>query len=400
MNTTTRSTRHRVVVLGAGYAGMSAATGLAKRLHPDTARVHLVNARDHFVQRPRLHQVATGQHIRERSLAEPFGRAPVNLTVGWIHEIDLDNRRVDIATTGGTTSLQYDTLVYALGTSIDTTTVPGIEEYAHTLDPADAARIAGKLADLDRGTVIVCGGGLTGIEAATEFAERYPQLTVRLVSRGRPGGWLSDRARAHVEAAFDRLGVEVLADREITAVEDGVVRLGDGSGIPFDLCLWAGGFRVSPLAADAGLAVDERGRALVDQTLRSVSHPEVYVIGDAAAARGPWGDAIAYGCRTGGFLGLYAPGAVMAALTGRDPKAFGFRYIHQCISLGRRDAVIQFVHQNDESPRRRILTGRAAVWYKDIVLNSGTWVFRRPGPILPWRKTKVPTTPGRPVTHV
>jgi NADH:ubiquinone reductase (H+-translocating) len=242
-----------------------------------------------------------------------------------------------------------------------------------------------------QGTIVVCGGGLTGIEAATEFAEAHPGLNVRLVSRGTPGSWLSDGARRHVEAAFDRLGVDVVPDREIVEIEDGAVRLADGSGIPFDMCVWAGGFRVSPLAAHAGLAVDEQGRALVDTTLRSVSHPDVYVIGDAAAARGDWGDSIAFGCRTGSFLGFYAPDAVAARLRGRQPKKqFGFRYIHQCISLGRKDAVIQFVHGKDESPRRRILTGRTAVWYKDIVLKSGTWVFTRPGPYLPRRRVTAP----------
>lgn len=280
------ATKHRVVVLGAGYAGLAATVRLAKQVDPGTVSVDLVNAREHFVQRPRLHQVSTGQMIADRPLSAFLRRGPVNLTVGWVYDIDLAARRVAVATTDGETSLPYDTLVYALGTSTDTQAVPGIDANAHPLDPAEAPRIAALTAAMDSGTVTVCGGGLTGIEAATEFAERHPNLTVRLVSRTAPGDWLSRKARAHMARAFDRLGVQVDAHREITEVDEGAIRLADGGTIPFDLCVWAGGFRVSPLAARVGLAVDARGRALVDDGLRSVSHPDVYVVGDAAAARG------------------------------------------------------------------------------------------------------------------
>jgi hypothetical protein len=97
--------------------------------------------------------------------------------------------------------------------------------------------------------------------------------------------------------------------------------------------------------------------------------------------------AIAHGpCRD---LAVRSREAVAARLRGQSPKkAFGFRYLHQCISLGRQDAVIQFVGKLDESPRRMILTGRAAMWYKDIVLKSGMWSFEHPGPILPRRRAR------------
>src|SRR5690554_3144714 len=109
------ATKHRVVVLGAGYAGLAATVRLAKQVDPGTVSVDLVNAREHFVQRPRLHQVSTGQMIADRPLSAFLRRGPVNLTVGWVYDIDLAARRVAVATTDGETSLPYDTLVYALG---------------------------------------------------------------------------------------------------------------------------------------------------------------------------------------------------------------------------------------------------------------------------------------------
>jgi NADH:ubiquinone reductase (H+-translocating) len=213
--------------------------------------------------------------------------------------------------------------------------------------------------------IVVLGAGYAGLVAAARLARQGD----------RPGSWLSPRAQAYVSAAFDRLGVEVVTGTVASVAADSLT-LADGSQVPFDACIWAGGFRVTNLAT--GIAVNNRDRILVDAHLRSISHPDVYAIGDAAAASGPWGDSMAYGCRTGGFMGPY----VADAIAGRTSKPFTFRYIHQCISLGRRDAVIQFVNGTDESPRRTILKGRLAVAYKNIVLGSAIWLFRHPGPFV------------------
>jgi NADH:ubiquinone reductase (H+-translocating) len=153
VNLHTVQRRHRVVVLGAGYAGMSAATRLAKQVRPDTVSVDLVNATGHFVERPRLHQVAVGQTVPGVPLSTLIGKAAVTLTVGWVHRIDLAAHRVDVATNSGPTSLPYDTLVYALGSGTDTSAVPGIDPFAHTLDPAEARRLAARGATVREGGV-------------------------------------------------------------------------------------------------------------------------------------------------------------------------------------------------------------------------------------------------------
>lgn len=355
-----------IVVLGAGYAGLVAATRLACQGVPVT----LVNASPRFVERPRLHQVAAGQDVPVHSLDSLVGNRAVRLVIGRVTSVDVDERFVMV----DGQRLDYSTLVYALGSTIDLS-VPGVREHAVTLSgPVQARRFADRLASLE--SIAVCGGGLTGIEVATELAEAHPHLRVSLISRDTPGSWLSPRAQAHVSAAFDRLGVEVLTGA-VTSIGADCLTLTGGSQVPFDACVWAGGFRITNLAT--GIAVNNRDRILVDEHLRSISHPDVYAIGDAAAASGPWGDSMAYGCRTGGFMGPY----VADAIAGRTSKPFAFRYIHQCISLGRRDAVIQFVNGTDESPRRAVLKGRLAVAYKNIVLGSAVRLFRHPGPYLP-----------------
>jgi NADH:ubiquinone reductase (H+-translocating) len=383
---------YRVVVLGAGYAGLPAARRLANQVPADVARVTVVSASPSFLERPRLHQVATGQRLRELPLSPLVGgRRGDDLLVGRVTGIDLAAREVRVRTRREERTVGYDVLVYALGSTVDVHSVAGVAEWAHTLaDASSAARLGDALAGLRQSaTVAVCGGGLCGIEAATEIAESFPGLRVRLVSRTEPGAWLSERARRHLSDAFDRLHVEVLAGSEIVNVTDGTLATADGPDIAYDVCVWAGGFAVPSLAHDAGLAINAQGRVLVDETLRSVSHPEVYAVGDAAAAAGPWGAALAYGCRSGGFTGPYVADAITDRLAGETPRPFRFRYFHECVSLGRKDALIQFLNA-DETPHRFVLTGRGAVRYKNIVLDSARWLFRWSGPYLPRRRRFVP----------
>ncbi|HZE39772.1 MAG TPA: FAD-dependent oxidoreductase [Stackebrandtia sp.] len=383
--------QHRVIVVGAGYAGLVAAKRLARRAG-ERARVTLINATDQFVERPRLHQVATGQRVKELPLRELIGSVDVDLVVGWVDGIDLAGKQVDVRTADGPRGFAYDTLVLANGTVIDTAAVPGVAEHALTLEPWSASRAFRRLSSLESGTVLVAGGGLTGIEAATEIAERFPGLSVTLVSRGEPGGRLSPRARRHLGKVLRRLGIQVRGGAGIAALEAGRAVLDDSASIAFDECVWAGGFAIPALAAESGLAVNPKGRPLVDETLRSVSHPDVYVVGDAAAVAGRWGEELAYGCRVGGFMGPYLGDALATRIAGAEPQPFRFRYIHQCVSLGRRDAIIQFVHAADETPRRAVLTGRSAVWYKELVLRSATWLFRAAGPKGLPRRAKVSAT--------
>ena len=100
-----------------------------------------------------------------------------------------------------------------------------------------------------------------------------------------------------------------------------------GSSIAADVVLWTSGTRVSPLAAAAGLTVDERGRIVTDATLRSVSHPDVYAVGDAAAIRQGYG--VMHGtCQSGMPTGVHAAVSIVRVLTGKRPKPFRFGYYH------------------------------------------------------------------------
>ncbi|MEU0479913.1 FAD-dependent oxidoreductase [Streptosporangium sp. NPDC006013] len=358
---------HRVLILGAGYAGMSAAIQLAARdKRRKDVQVTLVNAQERFTERLRLHMTATGQQLAEMSIPELLEGTRAEFVRGWVTAVDANAKTVCI---DDNRVLHYDTLVYGLGGMADTEAVPGVEEHAYTLNSAqDAELLADRLARLGRGTVVVGGSGLTGIESAAEIAEQHPELNVVLLGRQEPGAAMNPKAKAYLQAALERLDIRVRSGIEVVKVLPDSVDLAGGESIAADVVLWTSGTRVSPLAAAAGLTVDERGRIVTDAALRSVSHPDVYAVGDAAAIHQGYG--VMHGTCQGGMpTGVHAAVSIVRALNGKQPKPFRFGYYHTPVSLGRHDAVVQFTHP-DDSPRRVYLTGRMAARYKETVTAS------------------------------
>lgn len=306
---------------------------------------------------------ATGQQLAELSIPELLDGTGVEFVRGWVTAVDAAAKTVRV---DDDRVLRYDTLVYGLGAVADTAAVPGAEDYAHTLNSArDAEVLAGRLARLGRGTMLVAGSGLTGVESAAEIAERYPELDVVLLGRREPGAAMNPQARAYLQSALERLGVRARSGVKAAKVLPDAVELEGGERVATGVVLWTSGTRVSPLAAAAGLAVDERGRIVTDAALRSVSHPEVYAVGDAAAIRQGYG--VMHGTCQGGMpTGVHAAMSIVRALKGKQPKPFRFGYYHTPVSLGRNDGVVQFTHP-DDSPRRLHLTGRVAARYKEMV---------------------------------
>jgi NADH dehydrogenase FAD-containing subunit len=373
-----------IVVLGAGYAGMTAALALVGRTkRRDDVRIRLVNAEERFVERVRLHQTASGQELTHLHIPDRLAGTGVEFVQGWVSGVAADARCVRLADGG---ELRYDRLVVALGAVTDTR-VPGVAEHAYTLDSLHTAgALARRLTELGGGTVAVVGGGLTGVESASEIAEQHPELRVVLVTRDEPASMMGPKARAYVRRALERLGVEVRANAEVVKVLPGAVALADEQ-LDADVVLWTGGVRGPQLLADSGLTVDPQGRIVTDRTLRSVSHPEVYAVGDAAAVPQNYG--VMHGtCGAGVALAGHAAANLARELRGAEPTALRFGYYHQNVSLGRRDGVTQFTRP-DDSPSRWVLTGRVAAAYKESFSRSPWPVYKvlpRMPRILVWRQ--------------
>ncbi|ANJ08573.1 FAD-dependent oxidoreductase [Streptomyces parvulus] len=394
--------QHRIVVLGAGYAGAVAAGRLAKRLRREDVSITLVNAEPDFVERVRMHQLAVGQELRPRPLAAMFADTGVEVRLARVTAVDVDRGTVAVTDPndpGRTGELEYDTLVYALGSAWNPQDVPGAAEHAHEIAGRPGAlRLRERLAGLDAGApVVVVGGGLTGLEAATEIAEARPDLDVSLAARGGLGDWLSPKGGRHLRKVFDALGITAYENAAVTAVAPDHVVTADGTTVPAAVTVWTTGFAVHPVARATALDVTDTGRIVVDATMRSVSHPNVYAVGDAALVAGPGDKPLRMSCASGVPTAWQAADSIAARLTGGKLPSTPLRYFNQCVSLGRREGLIQYVTADDRAVGAA-LTGRFAAFYKEVVCKAAAWGVANPTLGVPARRRAVTSPQTRPAT--
>uniref|UniRef100_A0AAU2JYN0 FAD-dependent oxidoreductase n=1 Tax=Streptomyces sp. NBC_00049 TaxID=2903617 RepID=A0AAU2JYN0_9ACTN len=392
--------KHRIVVLGAGYAGTYVAGNLARRLSPADTEITVVNAVPDFVERLRLHQVAAGQEIETQKLADIFAGTGIRLRLARVTAVDPERQVVAVAGADGADELGYDTLLYALGSHGDDRGVPGVAEHAFDVAARPSAlRLRERLDGLrEGGQVLVVGDGLTGIETATEIAESRPGLSVTLVARGELGASLSPGARNHLRQACDRLGVTVLEHTNVEAVEATRVLCADGTVLASNTTVWTAGFAVDPIAAAAGLEVTASGRIVVDRTMRSVSHPNVYAAGDSVHAVGENGRPLPMSCATAGYTGMQAMKAIVGGLTGSKIGHVKLDYPGNHISLGRQDGILQLVdHEAQAKPK--YMGGRKAARIKAGILRMSLWTNSHPTFCLPTRKRHLTAAPDASAAH-
>ncbi|MEV6954567.1 FAD-dependent oxidoreductase [Streptomyces sp. NPDC051183] len=389
--------KYRIVVLGAGYAGCYVAGTLARRLSPADTEVTVVNAEPDFVQRLRLHQLAAGQEIEAPQLADVFAGTGIRLRLARVTDVDPERQVVAVADTDGGGELGYDTLVYALGSHGDDQGVPGVAEYAFDVAARPSAlRLRERLDGLEGrgggGSVLVVGDGLTGIETATEIAESRPGLSVSLIARGELGAPLSAGARSHLRQTCDRLGITVLEHTNVEAVEAARVLCADGTTLASDATVWTAGFAVNPIAAAAGLEVTEEGRVVVDRTMRSLSHTNVYAVGDSAYAIGDNGRPLPMSCASAGYTGMQATAAIVGHLTGSKVPNTKLEYPGNHISLGRRDGILQMV-DGEGRAKPKYMGGRKAARIKAGIVRMSLWANSHPTFGLPKRKRRLAAVP-------
>jgi NADH dehydrogenase len=302
--------RPRIVIVGAGFAGFSAARELSRLAH-GSADIVIVNLTDYFLYLPLLPEVATAILEPRRISVSLAAELPdVRVVLGKADTFDLEGRTVRYTDPdGGRGALNYDRLVIAAGSVNKLLPVPGVNEHAHGFRGIAEAlylrdhivrqiEMADNATDEDeraaRTTFVVVGAGYTGTEVAAQgvlFTEALTRHRADLAGRPR---WLlldtADRVLPQLDQrlarAADRVlrhrGVELLLDTSVKeAVAEGV-HLSDGAFVPTRSLIWCVGVRPDPLVAGLGLAMDQ-GRLVVDEFLNVPGYPEVYACGDAAA---------------------------------------------------------------------------------------------------------------------
>ncbi|MET9544042.1 FAD-dependent oxidoreductase [Streptomyces sp. NPDC006627] len=341
-----------VVVIGGGYAGVMAANRLTQR---DDVTVTLINPRPELVHRVRLHQLVGGSDDAVVAYQDVLaGR--VRLVVDTVTRIDAAARSV---TPAAGAPLDYDYLIYAVGSGSAEPSVPGAAESAHPIATLEEAQRLRAVLDATPVTapVTVVGAGPTGIETAAELAEQGRRVT--LVCGGVLGPYLHTRGRRSVAKRLAELGVTVIdgSDAKVTEVTRDAVRLADGRDLPSEVTVWTVGFGVPDLAARSGLSVDAVGRLLTDETLTSVDDARILAAGDSAA---PSGLPLRMSCLNATPLGARAADTVLSRLAGEQPKSLHQSMYAQCVSLGRNAGIYQFANRSDVAVWLHIDDGLAA----------------------------------------
>ena len=278
--------RDHVVILGGGFAGLSA----AQNLSADRFRVTVIDQRTNFEFLPNIHELLSGVKTPEL-LRLPLDRIVRRAGHAFVRDAvtEIDPARRRVSTKRRRRPIEYDALVVALGGVDATRGVPGVVEHAMPFKSArDCDRIGkrlGRLASRRKpGRVVIVGGGLEGVEALGEILRRHRDSELQItIVEGR------DRLLPETPAALDETIRKICApyrvDFEMESlvgkIEPKSVTLKDGRTLPSDLTIWTGGPAPPTLFAESGLA-PAGAWAPVDVTLQSKRHREVFVAGDGA----------------------------------------------------------------------------------------------------------------------
>jgi NADH:ubiquinone reductase (H+-translocating) len=303
----------RIVIVGGGYIGMYAARHLERRLPPDVHELVLVSPENHMTYQPFLPEVASGL-IDPRAVVVPLRRVlrRTRLLLGEVERIDATDRIAYVRLPDGRAHEEpFDVALIGTGSWSRTLPIPGLAEHAVGFKTLPEAiwlrnRVLGQLDLADASDdederraalgFLFVGAGFAGVEALGEL-EDFARAALRTYRRPMAPEmrWVmveaTDRILPELDArlagyAADRLrerGIDVRTRTRLDAVEDGVVRLSDGSTIAAQTVVWTAGVRPSPLPAESGLPVDERGRIRVDRALRVERMDGIWAAGDVAA---------------------------------------------------------------------------------------------------------------------
>ncbi|HTY34197.1 NAD(P)/FAD-dependent oxidoreductase [Mycobacterium sp.] len=312
-----------VVVIGAGFAGLWAALGAARRLDElavpaGAVDITVLSAQPFHDIRVRNYETdLSACRIPLADLLDPVGVAHVAAEVTAI-----DTGARTVATSGGAT-FGYDRLVLASGSRVLKPEIPGLREFAFDVDTHDGAlalqrhlrELAEDAPTPAAATVVVVGAGLTGIEAACELPERlravFSRATVTprviLIDRNPAvGSDMGASARPVIEQALSHNGVETRTAVGVTEVTRGGVSLSSGERLAAGTVVWCAGMRASSLTEQLPVPRDRLGRVRVDDYLRVVGVPSVFAAGDVAAARMDDQHLSVMSCQHGRPMGRYA----------------------------------------------------------------------------------------------
>lgn len=349
--------RKQILIVGAGFAGMWAALSAARLAdkHQQAIDITVIAPQPELRVRPRFYESAV--HTLVAPLQPLFDVTGVNFLQGHVEQILPASKEVSWKDANGDTHLRrYDRLVLASGSHVNRDAVAGAAEHAFDLDQLESAAVLEQhIKDLAlqpeseaRNTVVVCGGGFTGIEMALELPGRLRKILgadaktrVVVVERGaQPGGRWSQELRDVIIEASAELGVEWLVNAEVESVDASGVTLKNGQVIASQTVIWTVGVQANSLTAQINAPRDRQGRLHVNANLQVVGHDDIYATGDVAyAATDDKGNHALMTCQHAILLGKFAGNNAAADLLDVTPLPYRQENYVTCLDLGAWGAV-------------------------------------------------------------
>ena len=359
VTSTSKATKPRVVILGAGFGGLTAARAMAK-----DADVTLVDRHNFQTFLPLLYQVSTAGLAADHVVHPVRGalrKSGVKFRMGSPLSVDHKNKTVKL---DSSEVLEFDHLVVALGSSTADFGVPGVAEYGMGMKSVNEAiniraAVMRRFEDLcrfeddTRLSIAVVGGGPTGVEMAGALAElkRGPlkndmahaaeHIDIYLIEAGpRILPMFSEKLSARAESDLRKLGVIVRTNTSVREVQSRKIIVKEGDPIPAEITVWAAGVKGEPTAELLNLPI-VGSRIDVEESLRVSHYPHIWAIGDIAGAKGA----------DGRFLPMVAPVAmqqarfvakqIIRAHKGEAVKAFKYLDKGSMATIGRHKAVVE-----------------------------------------------------------
>ncbi|WP_449556029.1 NAD(P)/FAD-dependent oxidoreductase [Huaxiibacter chinensis] len=345
--------KKHLLILGSGFSGMWAAISaarLAALQNSDELGITVLSPAPELRVRPRFYEENVSGLVAP--LTDLFAELNIGYLEGGAEHIDTKTKTVSWRDKHGkTTVTDYDRLVLATGSQAKRPPVAGLAEFAFDIDQLESAQVLEKHLDAlsmqpstpARNTVVVCGGGFTGIELATELPARLrarfgknTETKVIVVERGAvAGGRYSDALREVITDASEALGVEWRLNTEIEAIDADGVTLKSGERISSSTVIWTAGVQAHPLTQQIDAERDGQARLRVNETLQVPGIPEVYATGDTAHARtDDVGNTALMTCQHAIQLGKFAGHNAAASLLNVEPYPYRQVNYVTCLDLG------------------------------------------------------------------
>jgi NADH:ubiquinone reductase (H+-translocating) len=353
-------TMKRLLIIGAGFAAMYAATSAARLRHlqgvsPHDLEIALIAPEPFLVIRPRLYEPSP--EMMKAPLSELFQATDVRYVQGKVETIDSASGLVSFTGPDGSLeTLAYDRLILATGSAGFRPNIPGLAEHAFGVDLMDEAikldqhlhALAKQPSSKARNTVVVAGGGFTGIETATEMPQRLraifghdADIRVLIVERNALiAPQTGDNPRPVITKAIRDGGVEIMLGVGVIALDATGVNLSNGDRIESSTVIWTAGMRASPLTAQIPAPRDNLGRLIVDPDLRVPGVKNVFATGDTAKVAADDGGNIApMTCQFAIRLGAFAGHNAAADVLGLPTEAYHQKTYVVCLDLGASGAI-------------------------------------------------------------